>query len=48
MHESDIDRLRGYTDKDAESATTMLFCITAGVLIVLGCVVGYLIKGGLS
>jgi hypothetical protein len=48
MQTADIDRLRGYTDKDAETASTMLFCITGGVLIVMGCVIGYLIKGGVS
>jgi hypothetical protein len=48
MTEEDIKRImanEGCSPKDVQDATTVLFCITAGVIIVAGVVIGYWIKG---
>ena len=50
-HKADIDRLMsdsGCSPKDIENATTVLFCIVAGGLIVMGACVGYYLGGILA
>ena len=48
MHEDDIDRLyREIPQRDIENAGIVLFCIVAGICIVLGAVIGYIMGGGI-
>ena len=48
MTEHDIDRLYGQmSDKDVCDATTVVFCIVAATLIVVGCIIGWAIGGSL-
>jgi len=46
--EHDIDRLYGQmSDKDVNDATIVIFCMVAGVCIVVGTVIGYCLGGGM-
>ena len=48
MTEIDIDRLyREIPQRDIENAGIVLFCIVAGICIVLGAVIGYIMGGGM-
>ena len=47
MTKHDIDRLRGYKEESVEPALITLFCIAAGICIVVGVIAGYCLKGAL-